>query len=200
MNYGSLRSHFKALLNRSDITDALADTFIDQGITRIQRSLRIPIMEKLYEFNVTTTISSIVVPADYLEAISIYHDKHELERVPLGDMLSLKDNGAAGIPRYFCRQGDKILMSPEPSEGTVSINYYSEFPEMTTDTDENSLARVASDLIIYAALVYAADYFLDERAQVFDQKYLYFMTELQEQANVAELSGTLQRIRPSYEL
>lgn len=200
MNYGSIRSHFKALLNRSDITDALADTFIDQGIVRIQRSLRIPIMEKIYEFNVTTTIDSIVVPDDYLEAISIYHDKHELERVPLGDMLALKDNGNTGIPRYFCRQGNKILMSPEPSKGTVSINYYSEFPEMATDTDENSLARVASDLIIYAALVYASDYFLDERAQVFDQKYLYFMTELQEQANVAELSGTLQRMRPSYEL
>ena len=122
------------------------------------------------------------------------------EVFPLGDMIALKDNVNSGVPKYFLRQGTKILWSPEPSKGTLSINYYSEFPEMTTDTDENSLARVASDLIIYAALVYAADYFLDERAQVFDQKYLYFMTELQEQANVAELSGTLQRIRPSYEL
>ena len=50
MNKGNLRSHFKAVLNRSDITDALADTFIDQGIARIQRSLRIPSMEKKHTY------------------------------------------------------------------------------------------------------------------------------------------------------
>lgn len=55
MNKGEIRAHFKALLNRSDITDALADTFIDQGITRIQRSLRVPSMEK------NTPIVSLVV-------------------------------------------------------------------------------------------------------------------------------------------
>ena len=31
MNKGELRAHMKALLNRSDCTDALADTFIDQA-------------------------------------------------------------------------------------------------------------------------------------------------------------------------
>ena len=36
MNKGQIRAHFKALLNRSDCPDALADTFIDQATTRIQ--------------------------------------------------------------------------------------------------------------------------------------------------------------------
>ena len=48
MNLGNLRSHFIALLNRSDITNSLADTFIDQSIARIQRQLRIPSMEKTH--------------------------------------------------------------------------------------------------------------------------------------------------------
>ena len=37
MNYGDIKSHFDALLNRSDITAALTTLFIDQGIRRIQR-------------------------------------------------------------------------------------------------------------------------------------------------------------------
>ena len=32
MNYGQVKSHFEALLNRSDNTSALTTTFLDQGI------------------------------------------------------------------------------------------------------------------------------------------------------------------------
>ena len=71
---------------------------------------------------------------------------------------------------------------------------------MTSDSDENVLAAIAADLITYGALTYASDYYLDERAPIFAQKYQEFMTELQEQANDAETSGTLQSIRPTYSL
>ena len=46
MNYGELKTHFEALLNRSDITSSLTETFISQGISRIQRQLRTPLNEK----------------------------------------------------------------------------------------------------------------------------------------------------------
>jgi len=200
MNKGSLRTHFKALLNRSDITDALADTFIEQGEARIQRSLRIPAMEKRYNYTVTAATPYILVPNDFLEAISIYYDNHELERLPMSEMFTRKKTGETGAPHFFAREGGSFLLSPEPSSGTVTVTYYAQFPAMTADTDENILAKIASDLIIYSALTYAADYFLDERAALYEQKYIQFMTEIQEQANDAETSGTLQRIRPSYTL
>lgn len=200
MNKGSLRTHFKALLNRSDITDALADTFIEQGEARIQRSLRIPAMEKRYNYTVTAATSYILVPNDFLEAISIYYDNHALERLPMSELLTRKKTGEAGAPHFFTREGGSFLLSPEPSSGTVTVTYYAQFPAMTADTDENILAKIASDLIIYSALTYAADYFLDERSGLYEQKYIQFMTEIQEQANDAETSGTLQRIRPSYTL
>ena len=77
-------------------------------------------------------------------------------------------------------------------------NYYASFPEMTSDSDENILAAIASDLIMYSALTYASDYYLDERTDVFEGKYQQFMNELQEQANDQEIVGTIQAIRPSY--
>jgi hypothetical protein len=200
MNLGNIRTHFKALLNRSDITDALADTFIDQGIARVQRSLRIPSMEKQYNYSITSPTTSVVLPNDFLEAISLYFDGRQLAKVTLQEILERQQNGEQGAPLYFCRQGGTYLISPSPSSGTLSLDYYAQFIDMTADSDENILAQVASDLIIYAALTYAADYYIDERSPVFENKYVQFMAEIQEQSNDAETSGNMQTIRPSYQI
>lgn len=197
MNYGNLRIHFKALLNRSDITDALANTFIDQAITRIQRTLRIPVMEKTQTYSISTQTGSIVVPSDMLDIIDLYYDKTVLVRLPLHDMLAANDAGEAGTPKFFTRENANILIYPEPTSGTVTLNYYGEFAAMSADSDENMLAKIGADLICYAALGYAADYYLDERTGVFEEKFGTFMREIQEQANAAEQSGSVQVMRPS---
>ena len=57
MNKGEIRAHFKALLNRSDCTDALADTFLNQALTRIQRILRIPPIERMQTYTVSANTS-----------------------------------------------------------------------------------------------------------------------------------------------
>jgi hypothetical protein len=198
MNYGSIRTHFKAVLNRSDITDALADTFIDQGIARIQRTLRIPSMEAKHTYNISSLINQVVLPSNFLEAIDIYYDNRVLTRIPMTEMQQLKDANQSGNPLYFAREQSSLLVYPYPTSGNLTLNYYAQYPEMTTDSSETLLSQIAPDLIIYAALTYASDYYLDERTEVFEGKYLQFMTELQEQANDQELTGSLQSIRPSY--
>lgn len=200
MNKGEIRAHFKALLNRSDITDALADTFIDQGITRIQRSLRVPSMEKKHTYTFTSSASQVNLPADFLEAIDVYFADQALSRIPMREMSALKAGNEVGTPRHFAREQGVLLLYPYPSSGSLSLNYYASFTDMASDSDENVLAAIAADLITYSALTYASDYYLDERAPIFAQKYQEFMTELQEQANDAETSGTLQSIRPTYSL
>ena len=79
----------------------------------------------------------------------------------------------------------------------MSIDYYGQFADLTTDASENSLTVIASDLVTYAALSYASDYFLDERGPLFEQKSGQFLAEVQEQANEAEQAGSLQTIRPA---
>ena len=69
---------------------------------------------------------------------------------------------------------------------------------MVQNTDENTLAAVAHDLIIYSALTYAADFYLDERAPLFETKYNQFLSEIQEQANDQEMNGGIQSIQPTY--
>jgi hypothetical protein len=104
----------------------------------------------------------------------------------------------AGNPTTFTRQQSNLLVHPQPTSGNLVLYYYAEFPAMTANTDENNLAQVGSDLIIYSALTFAADYYLDERGGLFEQKFMQFLTEMQEQANDQEMNGGTQQIQPAY--
>lgn len=196
MNKGAIRSHFKALLNRSDCSDALADTFMDQSIARIQRTLRIPSMEKQNSYTITGSTTFVILPSDFLEIIDLYYDKTSLSRVPMNEILTFKEANESGTPKFFSREDENLLIYPSPTSGSLKLNYYGQFADMTSDSDENALALSSSDLIIYGMLTYASDYYLDERGPVFEQKYQQFLAEIQEQANDSEMAGTVQAMRP----
>lgn len=123
MNKGEIRAHFIALLNRSDCSNALADTFIDQAITRIQRQLRVPAMEKQNQYNVTsaTGTSKVTIPADTLEIIELYYDGNTLVRIPLHEMIQHQKTGELGIPKFFCREQGNIKIHPMPSTGSCIL-------------------------------------------------------------------------------
>tara|TARA_Y100001951_G_scaffold20103_1_gene15113 strand:- start:377 stop:991 length:615 start_codon:yes stop_codon:yes gene_type:complete len=200
MNFGTLKSHFNDLLNRSDITTTLTGRFIDQGIARIQRQLRTPMNEKVRNYTVTSSTASITVPNDYLELISLYFQDRELRRLPMSRMRPLVNNAHDGSPQYFTRQQADLLLHPKPTSGTLTLIYYGEFDTMSADSDENILAKAAPDLILYSALTFAADYYLDTRADVFEGKFNQFLTEVQEQANDQELNGGTNAITFAYDI
>jgi hypothetical protein len=196
MNKGAIRSHFKALLNRSDCSDTLADTFMDQSITRIERTLRIPSMEKQNSYTITSSTTFVVLPNDFLEIIDLYYGNTSLSRVPMNEILTFKEANESGTPKFFSREDESLLIYPTPTSGSLKLNYYGQFADMTSDSDENALALSSSDLIIYGMLTYASDYYLDERGPVFEQKYQQFLAEIEEQANDSETAGTVQAMRP----
>jgi hypothetical protein len=111
--------------------------------------------------------------------------------------LDVSVGDETGTPKYFTRQGTKFRIYPYPTSGSLILNYYASFPVMTSDTDENDLALIASDLIAYGALSFAADYFLDERGQLFEGRFTQLANEIQGQADDAESSGTVQVIQAS---
>jgi|TARA_R110000772_G_scaffold92549_5_gene189508 hypothetical protein len=198
MNYGDLKTHFNNVLNRSDITTALTTTFIDQGTARVQRQLRTPMQEKVASYTLSSQTEYITLPNDFIEIVSIYYANTELSRVPMSKFRSLNANNYSGNTTNFTRQQEKIYLFPQPSSGTLYLYYYSEFNPMSADSDENALAKVAPDLLIYAGLTYAADYYLDTRSDVFETKFNQFLLEVQEQANDQETNGGVQSIQPTY--
>ena len=140
----------------------------------------------------------MTLPTDFLQMISLYYDQYELQRVSMKRFRELNDNNYIGKPQYFVRQTSNLLLYPQPSTGTLSLYYYSEFPPLVNATDANPLTQTASDLILYAALGFAADFYLDERAEVFEVKYQGFLAEIQDQSQSQELMGGTQSIIPAY--
>ena len=198
MDYGEVKSHFEALLNRSDNTSALTTTFIDQGIRRIARQLRSPMNEKVQVITLSAQTASITLPSDFIEFISLYYKDRELIRLPNSQFRKFADNPVQGRPNHFTRQQETIFIHPQPSDGDLTLYYYGDFDTLSADSDSNALTLTAPDLLIYAALTFAADYYLDERAAIFEQKFLTFLTEIQTQADDQELNGSTQQIAPAY--
>tara|TARA_B100000035_G_scaffold314283_1_gene330147 strand:- start:1934 stop:2545 length:612 start_codon:yes stop_codon:yes gene_type:complete len=198
MNYGQLKTHFDALLNRSDITTALTEQFINDGIARIQRSLRTPMQEKILSVAISTATASLTLPADFLETISLYFDQYELQRVPMKRFRELNKSNYTGNPMFYTREGPNLLLFPQPSTGTLVLYYYAEMPALVNASDETPMTQVASNLIIYAALTFASDYYLDERGELFELKYNQLLNEHQEMANDQEMNGGTQVIQPAY--
>ena len=198
MNYGDLKTHFDLLLNRSDITTGLTNQFINDGIARIQRSLRTPMQEKVLSVAVSAATSQLTIPADFLQTISLYFDQYELQRVPMKRFRELNKSNYTGNPMYYTREGPNLLLFPQPSTGTLVLYYYAEMPALVNASDETPMTQVASNLIIYAGLTFASDFYLDERADLFEAKYNQLLLEHQEMANDQEMNGGTQVIQPTY--
>jgi hypothetical protein len=191
VNYGDLKTSFVSILNRRDVTVTQISTFMEMGTRMIQRSLRVPSMEKL--FNYTSDGSGVVpVPTDLLEVISIsMNDPNYSYRLIRSDIQTVLSNQlTSDYPKYYYRSGAGFLIGPKANSGLmIHVIYHGEFDPLISDSSVNWLTTAAPDLLIYAALGYASDYFLDDRKTAFEQRYLYILQELQNQASQDELSN-----------
>lgn len=201
MNKAAIRSQFKALLNRNDCSNTLADTFIDQAVGRIQRTLRIPTMERMATVGFDLFPDSFLLPPDFLEFIDIYFDDttggRKLQQLARGSFLMQPKTG--GKPSCYVRTGASVQVKPQPSPGaTLSLLYYGELTDLVADEDQNEITVIAPELVIYAALSFAADYFVDERREAFESVYTRTYQELDEQASRLEFSGADMAVQSAY--
>jgi hypothetical protein len=192
MNYGELKTQFLGLLKRRDLTDAQADIFLQQAVSRIQRVLRIPPMEKSIAVTYDGDVfhdGKIPIPSDYLRLIAITATppglgENEVKQKDLETVLRDRWGGATGRPRSFVRRGGLWTFGPIPPVGTVfRIDYYDEFPALSKGTDTGYLTMGANDLVIYGALSFAGDWFIDKRAPLWEQRFEAIVAEIQNQAD-----------------
>jgi hypothetical protein len=192
MNYGELKTHFTSMLNRRDLTATLRDTFLQTGISRIQRELRAPFMEKTVLYTIGSTYDGVEIPADYIAliALTIVDQETKLRRVELGQ--ALESATRIGEPQVFARQVGKWVIGPTPVEDdVVRIDYVAEVEALENDEDENTLTIIAPDLVTYAALVLAAEYYLDRRLEYFETRYKDTLGLIQAQASDDELNNAV---------
>jgi hypothetical protein len=199
MNYGELQTQFTSILGRRDLTSTLRDTFLSLSISRIQRELRAPFMESTLDVTIGEDYDGLEIPSDYLALcfITVGSEPSKLQRVDL--LTALNEAQAIGIPKVFARQGSKWILGPAPAEDEViTIGYFAEFTDLEDSEDESTLTIIAPDLIIYGALIYASEYFLDRRLEVFESRYRTILDMVQSQADFDELSYS--KIMPCFSI
>lgn len=204
MNKLGIRNQLIALLNRNDINNTLADTFIDQAVARIQRTLRIPPMEKMEIYSASEqTPDTLILPQDFLELKHLYivsdsQSSYTLQYKDLDSFLRYPANGGSR-PMFYTRIQGSLKLKPAPTEGAETIMvYYGEIPDLVADADESWLSVLAPDLLVYAALSYAADYYVDERKVAFEETFGRIYGELVEQATAIEMNQSGLAVSPAY--
>lgn len=183
MNYGELKTYFLDVLNRSDITDEQTDTFISMGIRRAERLLRTPIQKSTHTETIDETwTGSIPAPTDYLGMYGVRVNDVPVPRISLSQ---------TGDREGFLFEDGSFSFYPDLKEGdVVEIIYYSEFvKEGLTDTSQTRYSIIMPDLAVYAALVFASDTFVDERKGSFESTLGNLVTEIQNMADMDELTG-----------
>ena len=207
MNLSQLTSQFLALMNRTDLTanTALASTFINQAILRLQREIRLPFMEKIIRYPVPNTYDTtlgLAIPSDLLELIDLNVDSngngifdYPLQRVSLKHAMI--NSEASDIPLVYARRGGYWVIGPAPAVGSViEIVYYAEFAPLINPTDTNTIANIAWDAVVYAALPAACDYYNDDRGPQFEKRYQQIVAGLQAMGDEDELTADAA-VRPA---
>lgn len=196
MNLGEFRALFLGRLNRDDCTTDLANGFITEAITRVQREVRAPIMERVHEVIVGPgNVSTFTVPSNYIEGFEVTVDD-----VPLGRMSYrqlLRERNPA--PRFYARYGPTIYVDGAVPEGaTFRLFYYGAFDPLPTDADTNTLLSTSHDLALYAALSAAGDHYQHEKTAEWEARYAATRDALQLQAIEDEMRGGPQVVAPMY--
>ena len=187
MNYGELKTYFRELLNRSDCTDSQVDTFLSLGIRRTERVLRTTLQKLAYSYTVDLEYPGyIAVPLDYLGVHSMKVNGIAVHRI---SDVTAPIAGQGVAENYFLENG-KFYFRPTVNSGDViDLIYYSEFSEASTDTTTNAITLSIPDVIIYSALVFASDYFMDVRKQDFGATLAILVSEVQGFSDQDQLTG-----------
>lgn len=195
--YQDIINMVTSLLNNRQASASQVQAWIQNGIQRIQRELRGPLMEKRSTVTIPANYQNLPIPTDLIELIDLINSQ--------GDRVTKKDittvNQLAGLgtslspvqidfPQFYYRKTNFWLLGPTPAQGdTVEIVYYAELSPLINPTDTNVLTLIAPDLLWYAALTFAGDFFVDRRSDKWEQRYQQILGQLQSQADEDELSG-----------
>ena len=193
MNLSQITTQFTGLMNRRDLAgnSSLVTNFLAAAQTRINRDLRCPANEKWVNITIASNYTGLVIPNDYLELIGIYPNADWRVRCRMEKLERVLNYAAFGTDRslLYARQGGQWILGPAPNVGDViTLGYYAEVPALVNPTDTNIVSLIAWDLIVYAALSYAGEFYNDKRTGAFEARYQQILADLNDMGSDDELN------------
>lgn len=180
---------FLPWLNRNDATQSQANLFIQRGLARCNREIRIPQMERdvTYTSDDGTPFNTFDVPKGFLSMRQMIGDtqflykgatlQEVLQHIPystdilgefilgvseLGNLIG-SSNQTWCSPFLYARKEGSFIITPSVSE-QVQLLYVAAFDPLVNDTDTNGLLNISPECLMFAALSYAASFYRDSDA------------------------------------
>jgi hypothetical protein len=200
-NYSELQASIASWLNREDLTSQIPD-FITLAEARFNRDLRTPDMTK----RATSTITSSYVdlPNDWLQTIAVRvtsavgHKAMEYLSAEL--FYDLEGQQLAGVARYYTLVNNRIHLIPDGTDATLEMTYFAKLTPLSSTNTSNWLLARSPDLYLYASLVAAEAYLVnDERVVLWKSAADQIIADIKlEGERAARPSGTLLSRKRSF--
>jgi len=124
----TLRTGVADWLNRSDLTDAQIDDFVVIGEARLYEELRVPTLEVVQSFSVTSTNSSFIIPSGLIEIKEIKLDATDKDDDVVLSRVDSKTFTNNKISHAYTRQAGNFLLTDksgnQEASGTYTMTYY----------------------------------------------------------------------------
>ena len=200
-----MKADFATILDRDDCTDAQADIFLQQAISRIQRDCRLPSMERAQLITPTdVAMTQFPVPIDMIQIIDVLVPRMgDIE----GRMRALKKVSYRKLMEYSTLAPPTVLARSQtmlyvrgavPVGNQLQFLYYGNFSPFATPDSDNELSASTPDLAVYGALSYAGDYFEHPLAAQWEARFQQIKTEVEAMAIDLEVEGGVQVVEPIY--
>jgi hypothetical protein len=163
--YAELQAAIAAWLNRADLGAVIPD-FIALAESRHNRDLRTARMETMVDLTASAGEARVALPADFLEARGLVlrtDPVAELDYLTPSALLAAYPQSATGRPGSHTIIGTDLHLGPVPDDDyTLTLTYYQRIPALSAASPTNWLLTTAPDTYLYAALLEAAPFLMDD--------------------------------------
>jgi len=174
--YTELKGAVADWLARTDLTNRIPD-FVRLAEMRIQQELKLRYLETTISGTMTAGVSTIALPADCLEPISlrITTSPPSTLVVSAPDVMTRFEGDLTSRPKRVSHRGLTLWIAPVPdSNYPYSLTYHARIVPLGTmvgvppsSTETNWLTQNAANLLLYGALLESSPFIAnDERIPV----------------------------------
>ena len=163
--YTELKASIANWLNRSDLSDEIADDFIKLTEADFNAKLRIRQMEQID--TVTINAETVSVPTGFISVRSFYilssSTKYPLEYITPHNMFEIRGGSRSGRPRSYTIEADneteQFRFGPSPDVSyTGYLSYYKNIEALSSSNASNPILDKHPGIYLYGSLYHAANF------------------------------------------
>jgi len=196
--YTELKTAVANWLDRDDLTDRIPE-FIALAETRMNRVLRLRMMEAKYTASTVGAQRNYALPTGYLQMRNF-----QLNTSPITTLSyvspeifdRLWGGSTGGTPQFYTILANEIQLGPIPaSVQTMEMLFYKKITALSGTNQTEQMLTDNPDIYLYGALLEAEPFIMnDERVALWAKGFAQAVADLQEQDNKDRHSGSALRV------